>query len=419
MATSAELIQELNDDLNAAYSSIMAKGGTVPAEKNSHNLASAISSISGGGEGDPYIVPEFDGGEYDAFAYVSNDGTIKYYYMEGLRDPLQGIIHTASSHSTFQLPNEIISKNSIIAYSFGSERVSLPNYCLMYCSSLRRLYGLRGVIERGNLTSIPASFLSICYAFNQPLDIPDTVTKIGTAFLQSCYIFNQPLPFLENVTSIGTSFLRDCYAFNQPIKLSPQLTTLEDSFMYGCNAFNQPIDVSHITSIGTSFMSQCRAFNQPITLSDQLATIANGFLAGAVSFNQPLVIPQSVTTIGNTFLNGATNFNGALELPENLRSIGTSFLSGVTYFAQPLTLPDTVASIGGYFLYGCNNFTGPLNVGGASGFTADNYTLSATSDSAPAYTQGVTITGKYAEGWMKGLPNRDSLPCRNLILGES
>lgn len=50
---SADLITELNTDLNNAYTSIANKGGTVPENKNSNNLASAIDSIEGGGGSTP------------------------------------------------------------------------------------------------------------------------------------------------------------------------------------------------------------------------------------------------------------------------------------------------------------------------------------------------------------------------------
>lgn len=412
MAT-ADLIKELNDDLNAAYSTVEAKGGTVPTEKNSNNLAAAIESISGGS--DPYDVPYFDGGEHDTFAYISGDGTIKYYAFKSASDPIISRVNTAENHARLELPDEVISKDNIIAYSFGSQRTTLPTYCLMYCTSLRRLYGLREVCERGNLRAIPLNFLGCCFSFSQPLDIPDTVTELGDSFLTSCYAFNSPLPFLKNITSIGSGFLSSCYSFNRPIELSPQVTTLNKQFMYNCYSFNQSIDVSHITKFDNYFMAGCYMFNQPITLSDQVTAIPNYFLYQATSFNQPLTIPQSVATIGNSFMQTVTRFNSALTLPAGLQSIGSSFLSAANAFAQPLTLPDTLTSIGGNFMYGCENFTGPLNVGKSYGFTSDNYTLCATMVGSPMYVTGISITGENADGWMAGLPNRDTSPYRKLV----
>lgn len=48
MSIASEL-QALNDNILDAYDAVNTKGGTVPANKNTANLATAISSISGGG----------------------------------------------------------------------------------------------------------------------------------------------------------------------------------------------------------------------------------------------------------------------------------------------------------------------------------------------------------------------------------
>ena len=48
MAT-ADLLQELAADLQNAYTAVSNKGGTIPANKNTNNLATAIASIPSGG----------------------------------------------------------------------------------------------------------------------------------------------------------------------------------------------------------------------------------------------------------------------------------------------------------------------------------------------------------------------------------
>lgn len=54
MSIASEL-SALNGYILGAYDEINDKGGTVPANKNMANLASAIASISGGGGGEPTI----------------------------------------------------------------------------------------------------------------------------------------------------------------------------------------------------------------------------------------------------------------------------------------------------------------------------------------------------------------------------
>ena len=48
----ATKLTKLETDITNAYSAVQTKGGTIPSDKNTNNLATAISSISGGGGGD-------------------------------------------------------------------------------------------------------------------------------------------------------------------------------------------------------------------------------------------------------------------------------------------------------------------------------------------------------------------------------
>ena len=52
MSIASELTK-LETDITNAYSAVQTKGGTIPSNKNTNNLATAINSISGGGGGKP------------------------------------------------------------------------------------------------------------------------------------------------------------------------------------------------------------------------------------------------------------------------------------------------------------------------------------------------------------------------------
>lgn len=450
MAT-ADLIQELNQDLNSAYAKVAEKGGTVPEQKNSNNLASAIDSIQGGGARPPlpeypYPVEEFDGGEFGALAYLRDD-TVHYYTAVSSSDLKITTGTTTSSTYTIKTLDDgfAITNKNILAYAFGSSATTTANYTLSACQLLQSVK----FSEDSHLTSIGQYFCAYCNAFNCPLDIPEGVTSIGIYFLYGSVGFNQPITLPSSLTYISNSFLNNCTSFNQPIIFPDKLATIEYFFLRGCTAFNQPLWLKDsLTAIGYGFLNGCTSFNQPLTIPDT-TTISNidnsegGFLSGCTSFNQPIELPASMTTvpirflkgctsfnssvgfrgeytaIGNYFLYQCTSFNQPLSLPDAVTSIGSDFLSGCTSFNQPLSLPDTVNSVGGSLLYNTDQFVGPLNVGKAYGFLSSNYSLSTVSNTAPMYTEGITIVGENAEGWMAGLPNRTSSPYRKLINGNA
>jgi hypothetical protein len=97
-----------------------------------------------------------------------------------------------------------------------------------------------------------------CYAFNQPLTLPSSLSSIGDYFMYYCYAFNQPLTLPSGVSSIGDYFMSECYAFNQVLTLPSSLSSIGGSFMFNCFTFNQPLTLpSELSSIGTGFMREC------------------------------------------------------------------------------------------------------------------------------------------------------------------
>lgn len=353
--TIAESLTKLSTDLSAAYDAVAAKGGTVPTEKNTNNLSTAISSITGGGgDDDPYVVPEFDGGLYGAIAYLDDDGQVQYYTA-----PNSGsLLLTGSSQpqdTIATLPGgERIRRGQLLAYSFGSNVLtSPPSYFCVNMTNLRRLYGLETRMW----------------------------SSIGSHFLQSCFNFNQPLTLPASVTSISANFMQACYSFNQPISLP-----------------------SGLKSINNYFLAYCYSFNQPVTLPTGLTTVGTNFLGYNYTFNKSIDLPSTLQTIGASFLCQNYNFNRGLTLPDGLTSISNEFLYGCDLFNQPLTLPATLASVGTSFMYRCNNYTSILTLN-TEAHPTDNNTLSANGNTAPMYVTGVTLAGPYAQVWKDALPD--------------
>lgn len=59
-------LQKLETDITNAYDAVQTKGGTIPSDKNTNNLATAISSITGGGGATLITKTITENGTYDA-----------------------------------------------------------------------------------------------------------------------------------------------------------------------------------------------------------------------------------------------------------------------------------------------------------------------------------------------------------------
>lgn len=63
----ATSLTKLETDITSAYNAVQTKGGTIPSDKNTDNLATAINSISGGGGGSTLITKSItENGTYNA-----------------------------------------------------------------------------------------------------------------------------------------------------------------------------------------------------------------------------------------------------------------------------------------------------------------------------------------------------------------
>jgi hypothetical protein len=101
-----------------------------------------------------------------------------------------------------------------------------------------------------------------CFAFNQVLTLPSSLSSIGNDFMRACYAFNQVLTLPSELSSIGIRFMYNCYAFNQVLTLPSSLSSIGIRFMNNCYAFNQPLTLpSSLSSIGDNFMYNCFALS--------------------------------------------------------------------------------------------------------------------------------------------------------------
>lgn len=247
-------------------------------------------------------------------------------------------------------------------------------------------------------------------------------------FLYYCTGLRTLGPLVEGTTNIGQYFLAYCSAFNGSVNFPSSLIKLGNYCLYYCTSFNQPIDLSGCVNlsqglIGGYFLSRCTAFNSELKLPTNVKWIDRYFLNACSAFNQPLEIPETLSTLGDHFLRDCSSFNHPIDFSKNKMGIdgrGMSLpqygLYGCTSLASPVSLPDDIYGCGAGFMGNCNNFTGPLNVGTQPRLWAfDSSILSVTSATAPAYVQGITVTGPDAEKFVQTNPTRTTSPYRKFV----
>ena len=474
----ADELQNLNDNILAAYTTIGNKGGTVPTNKNTDNLATAIGSIpNGGGGSEP-------GGNIKITAYDTTTGVISgggfgstagtVYVLD--RDTNTYVAQTVASWTpssiTLDTPVDLTTIEGTTSMAVVADDGTWSNKWLLTgdvaVSGWGKLYikdSVTGTVytisldyseyssavlntsgkwasqklhnsvpyymdeivgfqfgSNFNLSSIGDNFLAYCSNLTQPLVIPSGVTSIGNGFLQYCESFNQPLSIPSGVTSIGTDFMSYCSSFNQPINI-PNLTVINDNFMNFCYHFNQPITIpSGVTSIGASFLANCYSFNQPVVIPNTVTAIGNSFLSMCNALNQPVTLSGNLTSIGNYFLSNCRTFNQPLSLPTaSPCTIGNGFMSTCRSFAQPLVIPNNITFVGSVqqFLFRCDAFS-ELTVYSVivpPGAAASYNICTDSSQYAKMYTKGITVKGTARSAWISGLPNLTSSPYRKLING--
>lgn len=213
------------------------------------------------------------------------------------------------------------------------------------------------------------------------------------------------LQFLTQVTTIGDYYLQDVKMDNNILGplMPPNVTAVGGYAFFG-------------TSLG---LGNYRS--EGIALPDGITTIGDSFMSSASNISANIHLPANLKTLGaNAFsvdLNDKNNSYMSLELPEGLESIGNQFMSSYSKTSEywgprTVTIPSTVTSIGNGFLsdvYG-SRIRFQINttaIPADQPMSAGNYirSISSTTESAPAYVDGIRLSGPGAETWAEALPN--------------
>ena len=247
MSIASELTK-LETDITNAYSAVQTKGGTIPTDKNTNNLATAISSISGGG-GKPEqsktatpstssqtILPDegYTLSSVTVNAVTSSiDSDIK---AENIKKGVSILGVEGTMESAESLIDKTITKATVPVLA-GTIR----DYLFENCTKLEEI-----IIENG-ITDIGAYAFSECTKLRK-INLPDSIKSIAThAF--------------------------DRVPFTGYIKLPSSLKTLSGAFR-NCTkvtAFDVPTGVKSIVS--STFLN-CTALDTIILRSNTLCTLA-------------------------------------------------------------------------------------------------------------------------------------------------
>ena len=258
MSIATEL-QNLNDNILSAYDAVATKGGTVPANKNMANLATAIGSISTGSSTTITPLSVTENGTYTAPTGTAySPVTVNVSGGESVSIPREvssdGRYQMPANNFTFSLPANATNLGPYaLAYAFrdctGLTSVDLSslttvsgtyalNYAFCNCTGLTS-------VDLSSLTKVSGTY-ALQYAFRgctklTSVDLSSLTTVSGTNALQ--YAF----PSCTKLTSVNLSSLAKMsgsqvlnYAFRDCTSLTslsfPALTT--SSFGSATNQFN-------------------------------------------------------------------------------------------------------------------------------------------------------------------------------------
>lgn len=95
------------------------------------------------------------------------------------------------------------------------------------------------------LTYLGDASFDLCPLFNQPVIMPDTITT-AEGFLNRLDSFNSPVHISTGLTSLGASVsMQRLYAFDQPLTIPDSITRLPYAFLQSCWNFTGPLNVGN------------------------------------------------------------------------------------------------------------------------------------------------------------------------------
>lgn len=221
MAIATEL-ETLKTNITNAYNSINTKGGTIPTNKNTENLSSAIESIPSGGSDIPdnaHIVFS----NYDDSGYIKK-ATIKTAWVSGENKYIAGYALYGTGNRSWYINN--------------------------VCNSLIEI-----VIIPRDITTIYDGAFQNCTSL-KTINLPDTITTFKSGIFNNC----NSLPSIHLPESLVGDLPNN--AFNKCRSLSNitipvGITSIDYGCFEYCSALAKVTVLGNITSIGGFCFDNC------------------------------------------------------------------------------------------------------------------------------------------------------------------
>ena len=228
MSIASELTA-LNGYILGAYDEIDTKGGTVPANKNMANLASAIGSISSGSSTTVTPLSVTENGTYTAPTGTAySPVTVNVSGSESA-----GIPREVSSAGMYRMPSDNFT------FSLPANATSIGSYALYYA-----FYNCTGLtsVDLSSLTTVPGSY-ALANAFYNCTGLTSvglsSLTRVTGSYGLYCAFYG-----CTGLTSVDLSSLTTVSGSN----------ALANAF-YGCTGLTS-VDLSSLTGLaGTSALS--------------------------------------------------------------------------------------------------------------------------------------------------------------------
>lgn len=409
----ADELTALSTNIGSAYDAIGLKGGTIPENKNTSNLATAIGTISTGVTKDygtitfagytPSIelkvtsqktttatvvdmnkfvnwAKEKEGNVLVCTDSISQqfqarpDYTLQLYHSSGFSN--DWTVRTNTSYSNITFTNQEVEDLLGIRINLDPTDTNCNVYIgltltLTNQTTTEHLDEVFDYYSLGTLHYHAGEQSDTVYDtlfdfhrvnhFKKELidfDFGPDADFIPDEFLDNAASFNQPLVIPDGITEIPDGFLEGCISFNSSITIPSSVTKIGNDFLYGCSSFNQELNLQNITEIGDYF-GRSWPYTRQLSIPN-VKKIGNYFLSRAASpaFTLPIDF-SGVEEIGRNFLE-SSDYNNAIDL-SSCSKIGEGFLRQNTTFNSNITLNQSGVDIGTSFLYSCENFNQPIH----------------------------------------------------------